>query len=77
MALYPPPDLVLAGTVYGPNGNDFTGTLALPTAFDIATALLNVADSTPLSVNVRQVNYAWIVGDGHSGSEWGPIGGGL
>lgn len=39
MATYPDAASVLSGTVYGPNDNDYTGTLAIPSANDVADAV--------------------------------------
>jgi hypothetical protein len=51
-AVYPPANQVLAGTTYGPNGNDYTGTLTYSTPAEIAAATLTAFEQPDTSLDV-------------------------
>lgn len=64
-AVWPPAATVLAGVVYGPNGNDYTGSLALLTAAQVWSYAAR-------DVNVVKVRGQSIVGSGTDSDPWGP-----
>lgn len=39
----------------------------------IAAAVLAAALTTPINADIRKVNAVTVTGDGHTGSEWGPV----
>ena len=49
-AVYPAVNEVLAGVIYGPAGNDYTGTLVVPTVAQIATAVWQDATAGDFTV---------------------------
>jgi hypothetical protein len=46
--------------------------LMIPSAADIAAAVLAAAQITPIQSNIKQVNSVQITGTGHTGDTWGP-----
>ena len=63
---YPSESDVRLGVVYGPNGEyvgSYTGT-QVPTAADIAAAILAAAQITPIHGNMVQTNSVDLKGDG-------------
>ncbi len=46
---------------------------ALPSASDIAAALLAALNATTIPVNIKQVNSVHIKGSGVVGDTWGPV----
>jgi hypothetical protein len=66
---WPDPATVLAGVFYGPNGNDFVGTMQ-PATEVWAAPTRTLTGITP--ANVKQVNDTTITGTGTAGDPWGP-----
>ena len=69
---YPPAYAVLYGVPYGPNGTDYTGTLMVPTAADIAAATLAALQASAIPVNVQRVNGVLLQGTGTPGDSMRP-----
>jgi hypothetical protein len=69
---YPDPATVLAGVQYGPTGADYTGTLTLTSAGDIAAAVLAALNATTIPVDVKKVNSVTITGAGVPGNSMRP-----
>lgn len=70
LAVYPDPSTVLLGVSYGPTGVEYTGTFAVPSAGDIATAVLAALNATTIPVDTRKMNGAAVLGNGTSGNQW-------
>ena len=47
--------------------------LAIPTAAEIAVAVLAAAQTTPIHSDIRKVNGYTIDGDGQDATPWGPV----
>ena len=54
-------------------GSSTLSTVAIPTAQDIATAVLSSASSTPIAANIKKVNDSTVTGSGTSTVPWGPV----
>ena len=63
---------LLYGVPYGPNGTDYTGTLMVPTAADIAAATLAALQASAIPVNVQRVNGVLLQGTGTPGDSMRP-----
>lgn len=44
-----------------------------PTAEELATAVLNAAQTTPIHANTKKINDVGVKGTGVAGDEWGPV----
>lgn len=72
---YPDPADVRLGTMYGPTGTEYTGTMAegggsYPTAEQIAAAVLAALNATTIPVDVRKTLGEQIVGSGTEADPW-------
>ncbi len=70
LAVYPDPSTVLLGVSYGPTGVEYTGTFAVPSASDIATAVLAALNATTIPVDTRKMNGATLLGNGTADNQW-------